>query len=198
MNGPIRKKFCHLPCAQQPRSGQSGPIVDRVGSRSCLLVCYDNSVKSRSSGLDLLLAKLQHNLFVQPWEKKIRRAMQRAMTPDIAAQTDRGIDENTDFSDLTDQQILALTQGASRRESYNPLGAVLTSTVPSQIKDEHSHTRALIGSAEPIEELRKEYERGTPVFVQKIDWLKKHDWSHIRRRVLSGWSSLLTRELTAR
>ncbi|KAH8929403.1 cysteine proteinase [Atractiella rhizophila] len=64
------------------------------------------------------------------------------------------------LSELTDQEILALTQ---------------------EIKDSEARQNPLVGKLEPLKNLEKEYERGTQVFQQKIKWLEGKGWKSVRR-----------------
>ncbi|GAA5882335.1 hypothetical protein JCM3774_005073 [Rhodotorula dairenensis] len=51
----------------------------------------------------------------------------------------------------------------------------------AQLRDEHSRRAPLVGALEPLENLREEYERGSTVFVNKIDRLVRDGWTGIRR-----------------
>ncbi|EGG01721.1 uncharacterized protein MELLADRAFT_110799 [Melampsora larici-populina 98AG31] len=76
------------------------------------------------------------------------------------------VDVNTKLSDLTDRQILELTQG---------------------IKDQESKSKPLVSKLESLEILQNEYEQSTPNdssimnYVKKIRWLKNERWTSFRR-----------------
>ncbi|KAF5332050.1 hypothetical protein D9758_016562 [Tetrapyrgos nigripes] len=74
----------------------------------------------------------------------------------------------------------------STTNTESVLGQELT---PSQIYDLNQSllneatdvSRPLIDSLVPISHLRKEYENGSKAFVDQIDWLTEHGYTHIRR-----------------
>lgn len=74
------------------------------------------------------------------------------------------VDVNTKLSDLTDRQILELTQG---------------------IKDQESKSKPLVSKLESLEILRTEYEESqndsSINYVKKIRWLKTQKWTFFRR-----------------
>ncbi|KAH9821003.1 peptidase C65 Otubain-domain-containing protein [Melampsora americana] len=74
------------------------------------------------------------------------------------------VDVNTKLSDLTDRQILELTQG---------------------IKDQESKSKPLVSKLESLDTLRTEYEQSqndsSINYVKKIRWLKTQKWTSFRR-----------------
>lgn len=73
---------------------------------------------------------------------------------------ERVIDENTDWSTLTDQEIMRLTQG---------------------IKDDAVVSRPLVSTPVPITVLREEYQGSVSTVQHKIDWLEKMGWNMVWR-----------------
>ena len=85
----------------------------------------------------------------------------------------------TDISTLSAAQVYDLNQvrlfffKAKITVTLDPIQRVLDS-----ISDVH---RPLIAARSGIEDLRAEYERGSPSFVRQIDWLKDQGYIAIRR-----------------
>ncbi|KAG0143791.1 hypothetical protein CROQUDRAFT_660767 [Cronartium quercuum f. sp. fusiforme G11] len=76
-------------------------------------------------------------------------------------QKELNVDENTKLSDLTDRQILELTQN---------------------IKDQESQSKPLVSKLDSLDALQKEYENDSATnFVKKIRWLKSQKWTTFRR-----------------
>ncbi|KAK8853169.1 hypothetical protein IAR55_003870 [Kwoniella newhampshirensis] len=73
----------------------------------------------------------------------------------------RVIDENTDLSTLTDQEIMRLTEGMDHQED------VLS--------------KPLISTPVPLLIIREEYVRGSPQVLKKLDWLQEHGWDQVWR-----------------
>ncbi|KAL7411699.1 peptidase C65 Otubain-domain-containing protein [Mrakia frigida] len=73
----------------------------------------------------------------------------------------RVVNEETNLSDLTDQEIIALSQRMN--------------------EDSEADKRPLLSPPAPLSVLREEYERGSAIFVKKIDALIKDGWKTVWR-----------------
>ncbi|WVN84978.1 uncharacterized protein L203_100115 [Cryptococcus depauperatus CBS 7841] len=73
----------------------------------------------------------------------------------------RVIDENTDLSTLTDQEIMKLMEGMDHQEE------VLN--------------RPLISTPVPLSVIREEYNKGSPQVIKKLDWLQSNGWDQVWR-----------------
>ncbi|WVF73052.1 hypothetical protein IAT40_007870 [Kwoniella sp. CBS 6097] len=73
----------------------------------------------------------------------------------------RVIDENTDLSTLTDQEIMKLMEGMDHQESQM--------------------NKPLISTPVPLLVIREEYEKGSKTILKKLDWLQEHGWDQVWR-----------------
>ncbi|WVR07738.1 hypothetical protein IAU60_004781 [Kwoniella sp. DSM 27419] len=89
-----------------------------------------------------------------------------AAQPQAAVDTDsqqqpRVIDENTDMSTLTDQEIMKLMEGMDHQEQ--------------------AMNKPLISTPVPLLVIREEYQRGSTTVLKKLDWLQEHGWDQVWR-----------------
>ncbi|WWC91643.1 uncharacterized protein L201_006589 [Kwoniella dendrophila CBS 6074] len=73
----------------------------------------------------------------------------------------RVIDENTDLSTLTDQEIMKLMEGMDHQDSQMD--------------------KPLISTPVPLSVIRQEYEKGSTQILKKLDWLAENGWDQIWR-----------------
>ncbi|WVR00233.1 hypothetical protein IAU59_007375 [Kwoniella sp. CBS 9459] len=73
----------------------------------------------------------------------------------------RVIDENTDMSTLTDQEIMKLMEGMDHQEDQM--------------------NKPLISTPVPLLVIREEYEKGSKTILKKLDWLQEHGWDQVWR-----------------
>ncbi|WRT70281.1 uncharacterized protein IL334_007279 [Kwoniella shivajii] len=73
----------------------------------------------------------------------------------------RVIDENTDLSTLTDQEIMKLMEGMDHQEDQM--------------------NKPLISTPVPLVVIRQEYERGNIQILKKLDWLAENGWDQVWR-----------------
>ncbi|RXK36990.1 ubiquitin thioesterase OTUB1 [Tremella mesenterica] len=72
----------------------------------------------------------------------------------------RIIDENTDMTTLTDQEIMRLVEGMGQEDVTE---------------------KPLISAPVPLLVIREEYLSGSPTVVKKLDWLQAHGWDQVWR-----------------
>jgi ubiquitin thioesterase protein OTUB1 len=92
----------------------------------------------------------------------------------------RVIDENTDMSTLTDQEIMRLMEGMGHNDdamskvspqiSVGGWAGVLILTL-----------QPLISPPTPLMVIRDEYLNGSPTVVKKLDWLQENGWDQVWR-----------------
>ncbi|WWD03518.1 hypothetical protein V865_001570 [Kwoniella europaea PYCC6329] len=73
----------------------------------------------------------------------------------------RVIDENTDLSTLTDQEIMKLMEGMDHQEDQM--------------------NKPLISTPVPLSVIRQEYEKGSTQILKKLDWLAENGWDQVWR-----------------
>ncbi|OCF38362.1 ubiquitin thioesterase OTUB1 [Kwoniella heveanensis CBS 569] len=73
----------------------------------------------------------------------------------------RVIDETTDLSTLTDQEIMKLMEGMDHQEDQM--------------------NKPLISTPVPLLVIREEYEKGSKTILKKLDWLQEHGWDQVWR-----------------
>ncbi|WVQ84706.1 hypothetical protein IAT38_006862 [Cryptococcus sp. DSM 104549] len=71
----------------------------------------------------------------------------------------RVVDENTDLSTLTDQEIMKLMEGMDHQEA--------------------ALNKPLISTPIPLAVIREEYIRGSQQIVKKLDWLQEKGWDQV-------------------
>ncbi|WWC64642.1 uncharacterized protein I303_107253 [Kwoniella dejecticola CBS 10117] len=73
----------------------------------------------------------------------------------------RVIDENTDLSTLTDQEIMKLMEGMDHQQEQLD--------------------KPLISTPVPLSVIRQEYEKGSSTILKKLDWLAQNGWDQVWR-----------------
>ncbi|WWC71960.1 uncharacterized protein I206_105919 [Kwoniella pini CBS 10737] len=73
----------------------------------------------------------------------------------------RVIDENTDLSTLTDQEIMRLMEGMDHQQEQLD--------------------KPLISTPVPLSVIRQEYEKGSSMILKKLDWLAQNGWDQVWR-----------------
>ncbi|WVW86104.1 hypothetical protein I302_108143 [Kwoniella bestiolae CBS 10118] len=73
----------------------------------------------------------------------------------------RVIDENTDLSTLTDQEIMKLMEGMDHQDDQM--------------------NKPLISTPVPLSVIRQEYEKGSTQILKKLDWLAENGWDQVWR-----------------
>jgi ubiquitin thioesterase protein OTUB1 len=89
----------------------------------------------------------------------------------------RVIDENTDMSTLTDQEIMRLMEGMGHNDD-----AMSKVSPQSTIGWGGTDTlQPLISPPTPLMVIRDEYLNGSQTVVKKLDWLQENGWDQVWR-----------------
>ncbi|GFZ48670.1 hypothetical protein JCM24511_06419 [Saitozyma sp. JCM 24511] len=98
---------------------------------------------------------------VPPESSEVRPEVPPGGNAETSGTTPRVIDENTDMTTLTDQEIMRLMEGMGHAQD--------------------AMTKPLISTPVPLKVIRDEYERGSPQVLKKLDWLQEKGWDQVWR-----------------
>lgn len=102
-----------------------------------------------------------------------------AGTAEAPEEAPRVIDENTDMSTLTDQEIMKLMEGMDHQDVQ--LDKVIPPFQGCGCASPSTDLQPLISSPVPLLVLREEYQNGSPEVLKKIDWLEQNGWDQVWR-----------------